>query len=98
MVVLDVLSTFDHATNVFSYVYEPNIHLVILETIKIVHSISEASKSGKIATISNILERMKAKWCAYFGEFPYIYGIVVILDPGLKLDALVEKFLFASLH
>ena len=31
---------------------------------------------------------MKTKWCSYFGEFPYIYGIAVILDPGLKLDGL----------
>ena len=30
MVIRDVLSSFDHATNIFSYIYEPNIHLVIL--------------------------------------------------------------------
>ena len=72
----------------FYYVYEPNIHLVILEAIKIVHSISENTKNDEFGAMSNILEGMKAKWCAYFGEFPYINGIVVILDPGLKLDGL----------
>ncbi|KAL2934630.1 putative AC transposase [Bienertia sinuspersici] len=32
----DVLETFDNATHIFSYVYEPNIHMMILECIKII--------------------------------------------------------------
>ncbi|KAL2924957.1 putative AC transposase, partial [Bienertia sinuspersici] len=90
-VIRDVLATFDNATNVFSYVYEPNIHQVILECIKIVNSISEASYKS---SISNILDRMKAKWCSYVSEFPHIYGIAAILDPGIKIDGLKSLLTF----
>ncbi|KAL2941644.1 Ribosome maturation factor RimP [Bienertia sinuspersici] len=42
-IIHDVLETIDHATNIFSYVDEPNIHMVILGCTKIVHSIRETS-------------------------------------------------------
>ncbi|KAL2903983.1 putative AC transposase [Bienertia sinuspersici] len=38
-IVHGVLETFDNATHIFSYVYEPNIHAVILECIKIICTI-----------------------------------------------------------
>ncbi|KAL2902124.1 putative AC transposase [Bienertia sinuspersici] len=50
-IIHDVLEFFDHATNIFSYVYEPNIHMVILECIKIVHSIKETSKANPDVTV-----------------------------------------------
>ncbi|KAL2900307.1 Zinc finger BED domain-containing protein RICESLEEPER 3 [Bienertia sinuspersici] len=34
-IIHDVIETFDNATHIFSYVYEPNIHIVILECIKV---------------------------------------------------------------
>ncbi|KAL2921172.1 Ribosomal RNA large subunit methyltransferase K/L, partial [Bienertia sinuspersici] len=61
-IVHDVLETFDNATHIFSYVYEPNIHTV--------------------------------KWCAYFTEFPPIYAIAAILDPGVKLEGLTNLLTF----
>ncbi|KAL2893047.1 putative AC9 transposase [Bienertia sinuspersici] len=33
---------------------------------------------------------MKVKWCAYFTEFPPIYAIATILDPGVKLKGLTN--------
>ena len=91
MVVRDVLSSFDDATKVFSYVYEPNIHQVILECIKVVHAINQ---SVEVTSISTVLTRMKSKWYAYFSEFPYIYGIAAILDPGVKTDGLTRLLTF----
>ncbi|KAL2897849.1 putative AC transposase [Bienertia sinuspersici] len=44
MIIHDVLQTFDNATHIFSYVYEPNIHMVILECIEIIHSIKLTSE------------------------------------------------------
>ncbi|KAL2927688.1 Zinc finger BED domain-containing protein RICESLEEPER 3, partial [Bienertia sinuspersici] len=67
-IIHDVLETFDHATNTFSYVYEPNIHMVVFECIKV----------------------MKDKRYAYFIEFPPIYCIAAILDPGVKLQGLTN--------
>ncbi|KAL2935269.1 Zinc finger BED domain-containing protein RICESLEEPER 3, partial [Bienertia sinuspersici] len=56
----DVLATFNKVANVFSCVYEPNIHQVIIECIRIVNSISKANETSNIR---NILDRIKAK-CA----------------------------------
>ncbi|KAL2932799.1 Zinc finger BED domain-containing protein RICESLEEPER 2 [Bienertia sinuspersici] len=37
---------------------------------------------------------MKVKWCAYFTEFPHIYAIASILDPGVKLEGLTNLLTF----
>ncbi|KAL2944480.1 putative AC transposase, partial [Bienertia sinuspersici] len=34
------------------------------------------------------------KWCAYFTEFPPIYAIAAILDPGVKLEGLTNLLTF----
>ncbi|KAL2905482.1 Endoribonuclease YbeY [Bienertia sinuspersici] len=87
-IIHDVLETSDRATNVFSYVYKPNIHMVIVECIKIVHSIKETSEANPDPSVKNVLDSMKHKWYAYFTKFPPIYGIAAILDPGVKLQGL----------
>ncbi|KAL2892719.1 putative AC transposase, partial [Bienertia sinuspersici] len=85
-IVHDVLKTFDNATHIFSYFYEPNIHTVILECIKIICTIKQTSLANPGATVKRLLDNMKVKWCAYFTEFPPIYVIAAILDPGVKLE------------
>ncbi|KAL2940284.1 putative AC transposase [Bienertia sinuspersici] len=52
-IIHDVLETFNHATNIFSYVYEPNIHMVIVECINFVHSIKETSGQHEGHMVSN---------------------------------------------
>ncbi|KAL2923512.1 putative AC transposase [Bienertia sinuspersici] len=84
-IIHDVLETFDIATHIFSYVYESNIHILILECIKIIHSIKQTSQANPDPFVKNVLDNMKEKWYAYFIEFPHIYGIAAILDPGVKL-------------
>ncbi|KAL2893867.1 putative AC transposase, partial [Bienertia sinuspersici] len=93
-IVHDVLETFDNATHIFSYVYEPNIHTVILECIKIICTIKQTSLANPGATVKRLLDNMKVKWCAYFTEFPPIYAIVAILDPGVKLEGLTNLLTF----
>ncbi|KAL2896189.1 putative AC transposase [Bienertia sinuspersici] len=51
MIIHDFLQTFDNATHIFSYDYEPNIRMVILECIKVIHSIN--------APVKNVLDNMK---------------------------------------
>ncbi|KAL2940373.1 putative AC transposase [Bienertia sinuspersici] len=85
-IVHDVLETFDNATHIFSYVYEPNIHMVILECIKIICTIKQTSLANPDAAVKRLLDNMKVKWCVYFTEFPPIYAIAAILDPGVKLE------------
>ncbi|KAL2901508.1 putative AC transposase, partial [Bienertia sinuspersici] len=85
-IVHDVLETFDNATHIFSYVYEPNIHMVILECIKIIFTIKQTSLANPGPSIKRLLDNVKVKWCAYFAEYPPIYVIVAILDPSVKLE------------
>ncbi|KAL2901217.1 Zinc finger BED domain-containing protein 4 [Bienertia sinuspersici] len=87
-IVLDVFETFDNATHIFSYVYEPNIHMVILECIKIIYTIKQTSLANPSAAVKRLLDNMKVKWCVYFTEFPHIYAIAAILDPGVILEGL----------
>ncbi|KAL2938851.1 putative AC9 transposase, partial [Bienertia sinuspersici] len=82
----DVIETFDNATHIFSYVYEPNIHTVILECIKIICTIKQTSLANPGAAVKRLLDNMNVKWCAYFTEFPPIYAIAAIFDPGVKLE------------
>ncbi|KAL2920431.1 UDP-N-acetylglucosamine--N-acetylmuramyl-(pentapeptide) pyrophosphoryl-undecaprenol N-acetylglucosamine transferase, partial [Bienertia sinuspersici] len=93
-IVHDVLETFDNATHIFSYVYEPNIHMVILECIKIICTIKQTSLANPGAAVKRLLDNMKVKWCAYFTELPPIYAIAAILDPGVKLEGLTNLLTF----
>ncbi|KAL2923245.1 putative AC9 transposase, partial [Bienertia sinuspersici] len=86
MIINDVLQTFDNLTNIFSYVYEPNIYMVILECIKIMHSISQTSAANPNSPVKSLLDNMNVKWHPYFNELPYIYGIAAILNLGVKVD------------
>ncbi|KAL2925156.1 putative AC transposase [Bienertia sinuspersici] len=80
-IVHNVLETFDNATQIFSYVYEPNIHM-------------QTSQANLDPSIKNLLDNMKVKWCAYFTEFPPIYAIAAILDLGVKLKGLTNLLPF----
>ncbi|KAL2944776.1 putative AC transposase, partial [Bienertia sinuspersici] len=93
-IVHDVLETFDNATHIFSYIYEPNIHMVILECIKIICTIKQTSLANPGVAVKRLLDNMKVKWCAYFTEFPPIYAIAAILDPGVKLEGLTNLLTF----
>ncbi|KAL2937930.1 putative 1-phosphatidylinositol 3-phosphate 5-kinase, partial [Bienertia sinuspersici] len=46
------------------------------------------------AAVKRLLDNMKVKWCAYFTEFPPIYAIAAILDPGVKLEGLTNLLTF----
>ncbi|KAL2927986.1 Zinc finger BED domain-containing protein RICESLEEPER 2, partial [Bienertia sinuspersici] len=85
-IIHDALETFDNATHIFSYVYEPNIHMVIIECIKIICTIKQTSHANPDPYVKNLLNNMKVNWCDYFTEFPPIYAIAVILDPCIKLE------------
>ncbi|KAL2931917.1 Transposable element Hobo transposase, partial [Bienertia sinuspersici] len=85
-IIHDVLETFDNATHIFSYVYEPNIHMVMLECIKIIQSIKQPSQANPAPFDKNVLDNMMEKWYAYFTEFPPIYVTAAILNPGVKLQ------------
>ncbi|KAL2933055.1 Zinc finger BED domain-containing protein RICESLEEPER 2, partial [Bienertia sinuspersici] len=93
-IVHDVLETYDNATHIFSYIYEPNIHMVILECIKIICTIKQTSLANRDPSVKRLLDNMKVKWCAYFTEFPLIYAIAAILDPSIKLEGLTNLLTF----
>ncbi|KAL2934952.1 Zinc finger BED domain-containing protein RICESLEEPER 3, partial [Bienertia sinuspersici] len=75
-------------------VHDPNIHTVILECIKIICTIKQTSLANPGAAVKRLLDNMKVKWCAYFTEFPPIYAIAAILDPGVKLEGLTNLLTF----
>ncbi|KAL2892997.1 putative AC transposase, partial [Bienertia sinuspersici] len=54
-IIHDVLETFDNATQIFSYVYEPNIHMVILECIR--HQAT--SQANPDPSVKDLLDNMK---------------------------------------
>ncbi|KAL2942301.1 putative AC transposase [Bienertia sinuspersici] len=59
---------------------------------KIVHDKTSLANPG--AAVKRLLDNMKVKWCAYFTEFPPIYAIATILDPGVKLEGLTNLLTF----
>ena len=83
--VRDILECYAHATNLFSYVYEPNVHHVIIECVSIVTTLREYEQNRHF---SDIIFDMKVKWIEYFTEFPYIYGVACLLDPGVRMEGL----------
>ncbi|KAL2905856.1 putative AC9 transposase, partial [Bienertia sinuspersici] len=48
------------------------------------HQANLSSQPGP--SVKRLLDNMKVKWCAYFTEFPLIYAIAAILDPGVKIE------------
>ena len=78
--VRNILYYFSHATKVFSYVYEPNVHHVIIECVTIVTTLREYEDNEYF---SEVIKDMKIKWIEYFTDFSYIYGIACLLDPGV---------------
>ncbi|KAL2901885.1 Zinc finger BED domain-containing protein DAYSLEEPER [Bienertia sinuspersici] len=93
-IIHDVLETFDNATHIFSYVYEPNIHTVILESIKVICTIKQTSLANSDPSVKRLLDNMKVKCCTYFTEFPLIYAIAAILNPGVELEGLTNLLTF----
>jgi hAT family protein/uncharacterized protein DUF4413 len=77
-----------HATKIFSYVYEPNVHLVISECITVFYHLLRHSHDDSNVFLKPILADMMDKWKAYFTDFPYIYGIATILDPCFRTENL----------
>ncbi|KAL2934696.1 putative AC transposase, partial [Bienertia sinuspersici] len=75
-------------------VHDPNIHIVILECIKIICTIKQTSLANPGAAVKRLLDNIKVKWCVYFTEFPPIYTIAAILDPGVKLEVLTNLLTF----
>ena len=75
----DILESFAHATLVFSYVYEPNVHHVIIERVNIVNTLHDFEKKNEC---HDKIVDMKIKWIEYFTEFLYIYGVACLLDPS----------------
>ncbi|KAL2897747.1 putative AC transposase [Bienertia sinuspersici] len=51
----DILQSFDSATNIFFYVYELNIHMLILECIKIIYYISKATEGTQYVEVDDRL-------------------------------------------
>ncbi|KAL2906225.1 Zinc finger BED domain-containing protein RICESLEEPER 2, partial [Bienertia sinuspersici] len=95
-IIHDILETFDNATHIFSCVYEANIHMVILECIKIICTIKQTSMANPDPSVKDLLDNMKVKWCAYFNELPPIYVIAAILDPSVKLQGLTNLLTFSN--
>ncbi|KAL2922587.1 Zinc finger BED domain-containing protein RICESLEEPER 3 [Bienertia sinuspersici] len=93
-IIHDVLETFDYASHIFSYVYEPNIHMVILKCTKIICAIITTFMANPDRSVKDLLDKMKVRWCAYFKEFPTTYAIAAILDPGVKLQGLTNLLTF----
>ena len=83
--VRDILACFAHATTVFSYVYQPNVHHVIIECVSIVITLKEYEENE---FFSAVIFDMKVKWIEYFTDFPYIYGVACLLDPGVRKEGL----------
>ena len=77
-----------HETKIFSYVYEPNVHLVISECIIVFYHLLRHSHDDSNVFLKPILADMMDKWKAYFTDFPYIYGIATILDPCFRTENL----------
>lgn len=62
----DILENFQHATLVFSYVFEPNLHQVTNECVSIVNTLCNYENNDNI---SLIIHDIKVKWIKYFYEF-----------------------------
>ena len=86
--ICELLKAYKNATTVFSYVYIPNVHNVIMQCYDVVSCFVDCEE--KVPSLQTMVNYMRKKWCDYFVEFPYIYGIACILDPGVKDDGLIN--------
>jgi len=59
-----------------------------MKCVQIMHKLVETEK--ELSSLHPMLVAMKDKWRKYFTQFPYIYGIAVILDPTAKKIGLEE--------
>ena len=89
-----ILKAYVHTTKIFSYVYEPNVHLVISECITIFYHLVEHWHNDTNIFLKPILTNMMDKWKTYFTDFPFIYGIATILDPCYKTENLTKLIIF----
>ena len=92
-----ILVVYDRATKIFCYVYQPNIHLVLLECIKIVH---EITKNMSVDVLKDVLQDMMEKWLSQFENIPSIYGVACIIDPAVRVEGLRKllQFYYVSLN
>ncbi|KAL2905109.1 putative AC transposase, partial [Bienertia sinuspersici] len=58
-IIHDVLETFDNATHIFPYVYEPNIHMVMLECIKLYAPSRKTSQANPNPSVKDLNYNMK---------------------------------------
>ncbi|KAK9742550.1 hypothetical protein RND81_03G181100 [Saponaria officinalis] len=96
--VVELLQAYKNATDVFSYVYEPNVHLVIIQCVGIVLGMVQCQSNDILW--EPVVKKMKDKWLNYFFEFPKIYGIACLLDPGVKSSGLknILEFYYKNLN
>ena len=80
-----ILQSFDSATKIFSLVYDPNIHLVITECIKIVSTLTSFYGDP---ILDVLITSMISKFLSYFVDIPHIYGLGAILDPTVNINGL----------
>ncbi|KAL2934455.1 Zinc finger BED domain-containing protein RICESLEEPER 3, partial [Bienertia sinuspersici] len=76
-IIHDVLKTFDNATHIFSYVYELNIYMGILECIIITHSIKQISEANPDPSVKNVL----LLFLIHVTNSKKDYGAVIQPDP-----------------
>ena len=95
--VCDVLKAYYDATLVFSFVYEPNVHLVLLHACQVVITINQYMD---VPVLIPILNNMKSKWLNYFMNIPPIYTIATILDPGVNFRGTLNllEFYYSTLQ
>ena len=60
-----VLEAYVHITKIFSYVYEPNVHLVISEYITIIYHLLKHTHNDNNIFLKPILADMMEKWKTY---------------------------------
>ena len=84
---LKLLKIFYDATNTFSRVYTPSVHLFILEAGNIIGTLANVRSNPLLQIATN---DMVEKWLKYYREIPMIYRIAWILDPRNKLEGLED--------
>ena len=80
-----------------AHVLQPNVHLVILDGIRIVH---EISNNMNVDVLKDALQDMMEKWLSYFENIPSIYGVACIINPTVRVEGLRKllQFYYVSLN
>ena len=76
----DILECYARSTKIFSYVYNQNVHHVIIECVSIITTLHDFEENH---FFSKFILELKVKWTEYFTELPYIYGVACLLDLGV---------------